>query len=138
MKRSFYIRFLPLILTFSLVLGITTPAAAQGLITGDTIPAGTVVDHDVILVGQNVTIDGTVNGNAFILGNQVTVNGTVDGSLILIGQNAGIGGTVSGAVYATGVTLDLSPYASIQRDLYVVTVSPVSYTHLTLPTIYSV
>lgn len=123
MKRSFYIRFLPLILTFSMAFGITTPAAAQGLITGDTIPAGTVVDHDVILVGQNVTIDGTVNGNAFILGNQVTVNGTVDGSLILIGQNAGIGGTVSGAVYATGVTLDLSPYASIQRDLYVVTVS---------------
>ncbi len=123
MKRSLFIRLLPLILTFSLALGVTTPAAAQGLVTGDTIPAGTVVDHDVILVGQNVTIDGTVNGNAFILGNQVTVNGIVDGSIILIGQNAGIGGTVSGAVYATALTLDLAPNASIQRDLYIVTVS---------------
>jgi cytoskeletal protein CcmA (bactofilin family) len=123
MKRSFHIRFLPIILTFSLALIITTPVAAQGPITGDTIPAGTVVDHDVILVGQNITIDGTVNGNAFVLGNQVAVNGTVDGSIILIGQNAGISGTVSGAVYATAVTLDLTPYASIQRDLYVVTIS---------------
>ena len=123
MKRSFHIRFLPILLTFSLALGVTTPATAQGPITGATIPAGTVVDHDVVLVGQNVTIDGTVNGNAFILGNQVTVNGTVDGSLILIGQNAGIGGTVSGAVYATALTLDMAPHASIQRDLYVVTVS---------------
>ena len=123
MKRSIYIRFLPILLTLLLVLGVTTPAAAQGSITGATIPAGTVVDHDVFLVGQNVTIDGIVNGNAFILGNQVTVNGTVDGSLILIGQNAGIGGTVSGAVYATALTLDMAPQASIQRDLYVVTVS---------------
>ena len=123
MKHSFYIRNLPIILTFSMALVATTPAAAQGLVTGDTILAGTVVDHDVILIGQNITIDGTVNGNAFILGNQVIVNGNVDGSIILIGQNAGIGGMVSGSVYATGLTLDLAPLASIQRDLYVVTVS---------------
>lgn len=123
MKRHLFIRLLPLFLSFSLALGVTTPAAAQGLVTGDTIPAGTVFDHDVILVGQNVTIDGTVNGNAFILGNQVIVNGTVDGSIILIGQNAGIGGTVSGTVYATALTLDLSPRASIQRDLYIITIS---------------
>jgi hypothetical protein len=123
MKRSIHVRFLFIILTFSLALVITTPAAAQGPITGDTIPAGTVVDHDVILVGQNITIDGIVNGNAFVLGNQVTVNGIVDGSIILIGQNAGISGTVSGAVYATAVTLDLTPNATIQRDLYVVTIS---------------
>ena len=123
MKRSSLIRFYTIILTFFLALMSTTPAFAQGPITGDAVLAGTVIDHDVILVGQKVTIDGTINGNAFILGNQVTVNGTVDGSVILISQNAGIGGTVSGAVYATAVTLDLAPHASIQRDLYVVIVS---------------
>lgn len=123
MKSTIAIKPYYLILTFILALMITTPANAQGPITGDTIPVGTQVDHDVILVGQNVTIDGTVNGNAFILGNQVTVNGTVDGSIILIGQNAGIGGTVSGAVYAAAMTLALDPQAIIQRDLYVVTIS---------------
>ena len=123
MKNTLFARFLPILLTFALALGMTTPAAAQGLVTGDTIPAGTVMDHDVILVGQNVTIDGTVNGNAFILANQVTVNGSVDGSIILIGQNAGIGGTVSGSVYAVALTLDLAPQASILRDLYTATLS---------------
>lgn len=124
MKRSFYIRFLPIILTFSLALGITTPvAASDGIITGDSVPAGTVLDQDAILIGQNVTIDGTVDGNVFALGNQVTVNGTVDGSLILIGQNAGIGGTVTGGVYALALTLDLAPHAALARDLYVATVS---------------
>jgi hypothetical protein len=112
-----------LILTFIIALMITTPAGAQGPITGDTIPVGTQIDHDVILVGQNVTIEGIVNGNAFILGNQVTVNGTVDGSIILISQNAGIGGSVSGAVYAAAMTLALDPNSTIQRDLYVVTIS---------------
>jgi hypothetical protein len=123
MKLSIRTQLLALALTFLLAFGITTPAAAQGLITGDTIPAGVTYDHDAILVGQNVTIDGTVNGNVFILGNQVTVNGTVDGSIILLGQNAGIGGRVSGGVYAVALTLDLGPKASLARDLYVATVS---------------
>lgn len=123
MKSTIGIRPYSLILTFILALMITTPASAQGPVTGDTIPAGTQVDHDVILVGQNVTIDGTVNGNAFILGNQVTINGTVDGSIVMIGQNAGIGGTVSGTVYAAAMTLALDPQSLIQRDLYVVTIS---------------
>jgi hypothetical protein len=123
MKSTIAIKPYSLILTLILALMITTPVNAQGPVTGDSIPAGTQVDHDVILVGQNVTIDGTVNGNAFILGNQVVVNGTVDGSIILIGQNAGIGGEVSGAVYAAAMTLALDPQAVIQRDLYVVTIS---------------
>jgi hypothetical protein len=126
MNRSQRNKFLILSLTFVLAFSITTPVAAEGLITGDTIPAGMIYDHDAILIGQNVVIDGTVNGNVFILGNQVTVNGKVDGSLILIGQNAGIGGTVTGDVYAVAMTLDLAPLAVIQRDLYVATVSMTS------------
>jgi hypothetical protein len=117
--RILFVLALTLLLTF----GAPTAAHAQGIIYGDTIPAGTVVDHDVVLIGQAVTVDGTVNGNVFILGNQVTVNGIVDGSLVLIGQNASIGGVVTGAVYAAALTLDLAPSASLERDLYVVTVS---------------
>jgi hypothetical protein len=123
MKRSIRKQLFVLVLTFLLAFGMTTPAAAQSLVTGDSVPAGTVLDHDAILIGQNVIIDGTVNGNVFILGNQVTINGTVDGSVILIGQNAEIAGMVSGGVYGTALTFDLGPGASIGRDLYVVTVS---------------
>jgi hypothetical protein len=117
--RIFFVLALTLILAF----GAPTAAHAQGIIYGDTIPAGTVVDHDVVLIGQAVAMDGTVNGNVFILGNQITVNGTVDGSVVLIGQNASIGGVVTGAVYAAALTLNLAPNASLERDLYVVTVS---------------
>ena len=123
MNRSIRTHLLLLGLTLLLACSITTPAAAQGLVTGDTVPAGTVLDHDAILIGQNVTIAGTVNGNVFVLSNQVTVNGMVDGSLILIAQNASISGTVSGGVYAAALTLDLASHATIARDLDILTVS---------------
>ena len=123
MNRSLRSKFLILGVTFLVAFSMTTPAAAEGLVAGDTIPAGTVYDHDAILIGENVSIDGTVEGNAFILANQVTVNGKVEGSLILLGQNAGIGGTVTGEVYGVLLTLDLAPRAVIGRDLYVAAVS---------------
>jgi cytoskeletal protein CcmA (bactofilin family) len=123
MHRSFRSKLLALAPTVLLAFGLATPAAAQGIIYGSSIPAGTTVDQDVFLVGQDVSIDGTVNGNVFILGDQVRVNGTVDGSLVLVAQNAAVGGTVSGGVYAAALTLDLGPQSELQRDLYVATVS---------------
>jgi len=112
-----------LILGLLLTVSIVTPAHAQEIYQGETIPAGVTLNQDVILFGQSVTIDGTVNGNVFILGNQVQVNGMVDGSLILISQNAVISGSVSGAVYASALTLDLASNSLLSRDLYVVTIS---------------
>jgi hypothetical protein len=109
-----------------LLIALAYPASVRaddGIVYGETIPDGVVVDHDVILIGRNVSIAGTVNGNVFILGNQVLVAGDVNGSLILIAQNAAVGGNVSGAVYSTALTLDLPQEASLARDLYALTVS---------------
>ena len=88
MKRPARTRLIILAIVFLSALILPTSALADdGIIYGETVPAGTVVEHDVILVGQNVSIEGTVNGNVFILGNQVLITGKVDGSLILIAQN---------------------------------------------------
>src|SRR5512137_823802 len=119
-------RILPILFTTLLIaVSMPTPVAASdgGIFYGDTIPAGTVIEHDVILFGRNVLIEGTVEGNVFILGNQVVVNGTIDGSLALIAQNASVGGDVSGTVYALALTLDLPANALLERDLYSATVS---------------
>lgn len=124
MKPSLRLKTLSLALV--LLAAFVLPGSARaddGILYGDTIPAGTVVDHDVILIGRNVSIAGTVDGNVFVLGNQVLISGRVNGSLILIAQNAAIGGEVSGAVYSTALTLDLPGKASLTRDLYAATVS---------------
>jgi hypothetical protein len=112
-----------LLLSFLLPAPVQAAGDDPGLFYGDTVPAGVSVDHDVVLLGQEVTLEGTVNGNVFILGNQVVVTGRVDGSLILIAQNAAIGGEVTGAVYAVALTLDLPVNAVLVRDLYTFTVS---------------
>lgn len=114
------IRLLAAVLMLAFIL--PTPALAQGIVYGETIPSGTIVNYDVVLVGQNVSIEGTVNGNVFILGNQVTVNGDVNGSLLVIGQNLMLGGTVTGGVYALGLTTELASGASLERDLYALSV----------------
>ncbi|MBM3153615.1 MAG: hypothetical protein FJZ96_15665 [Chloroflexi bacterium] len=110
-------------LSLALAIAIAPPVHAQQIYQGDTVPAGTVLEQDVILFGREITIDGDIHGNVLILGNQVVVNGDVDGSLVLVGQNAHISGTVSGTVYALALTLDLAAGSSLDRDLYVVTVS---------------
>jgi hypothetical protein len=113
-------------LVLVLLAAFIFPAEAHaqgGIIYGDSIPAGVTVDHDVVLVGRNVSIDGIVNGNAFILGDQVRLNGHVNGSLVMLAQNASIGGEVTGAVYAAALTLDLPDTALLDRDLYALTVS---------------
>jgi hypothetical protein len=119
--RLTLIPFITLLLAFSLPSPVA--AADNGIFYGDTIPVGTVIDHDIVLFGKNVLIEGTVNGNVFILGNQVVVNGIVDGSLVLIAQNASVGGDVTGASYALALTLDLPGYALLERDLYAASVS---------------
>jgi cytoskeletal protein CcmA (bactofilin family) len=125
MKRTQRI-LLTLALTLVLAFGITSPVLADGPVYGDTVPAGTVIDRDIILVGREVSIAGTVNGNVLVLGNQVELSGTVDGSLVVAGQNVLLDGTVTGAVYAGALTVGLGPDAVLGRDLNTVTVSLVS------------
>jgi cytoskeletal protein CcmA (bactofilin family) len=125
-----YIRFKLIILMIALLLafGVPAPARAQGIVYGDTIPTGTTVDQDIVLIGQNILIDGTVNGNVFVLGNQIQINGEVNGSLVLIGQNISISGKVSGSTYAVALTLELIPGAGLGRDLYILSVGLASGT----------
>lgn len=114
---------LTMILVLILTFGLPIQARADGPIYGDTVEAGTVIERDLLLVGQEVAIAGTVSGNVAVLGNQVVLTGVVDGNLIIAGQNVLIDGVVTGTVYAAALTVELGPGAFVGRDLDVVTVS---------------
>ena len=109
--------FLTPLLAFVLLFGAVSPAHAQGIVAGDTVPAGTTVDDDVILFGEAVTIDGDVNGNVFALGGTVTVNGKVDGSLYAISQQVTVNGEVSDGVYGTALELIFGPEGKVGRNV---------------------
>jgi hypothetical protein len=105
------------ILTLVLLFGAVSPAHAQGIIAGDSVPAGTTVDDDVILFGETVTIDGNVNGNVYALGGTVTVNGKVDGSLYAISQQVFVNGEVTDGVYGPALELTFGPQGKVDRNV---------------------
>ncbi|MDY6901671.1 MAG: hypothetical protein SWZ49_26865, partial [Cyanobacteriota bacterium] len=82
-----------------------------------TITANQVIDDDLYLSGEILTIDGTVKGDAVLSGKKITVNGTVDGDLIAAGQTIIINGTVTDDVRIAGQVLIIDSKAQITDDL---------------------
>ena len=98
------------------------------------------LSNDVILVGDDVLVDGNVAGNILAIGRNVTISGTVDGSAIILAGLLDVKDAINGSLYnASGATnvfasgkvgrdlyyaggsLDVKPQASIGRDLYAFT-----------------
>jgi cytoskeletal protein CcmA (bactofilin family) len=92
--------------------------AQSGIIYGDSVPAGQVVNGDIVLTGPNVVVDGTVAGDLLAVGQNVTINGTVEGSLVAAGSKVVINGTVQGTAYVASVTMVVGPQANLNRNLY--------------------
>ena len=109
---------LVLALVFAGLFGMPQSARAYGIIAGDTIPAGEVIDNDAVVTGADVVVDGTVNGDVLAVGDTVTINGAVKGSLVAVGLRVVINGEVDGTVYTAAQTLELRPSASLSRNIY--------------------
>ena len=98
-------------------------ALAQAIIRGDEIPAGEVVDNDVILSGDVVRLAGEVNGNAFLAGREVVIDGHVTGSVFAIAQRITINGMVDGGAYTLGLVTQLGSEAAVGQNFYFLGVS---------------
>lgn len=103
-----------------------------------TLPAGDVVDDDLVLTATTVSMNGTVNGSLIAAGQTITVSGTVKSDAILAGQTVIISegaviegnlfaggstvilrGKVLGSLFGGAGTLTLAEKASIGRNVYV-------------------
>lgn len=104
------------------LFSLISPARAQGIQIDvqDSVPAGTVVANDALLVGQTVTMNGTVQGDTLALGNLVEINGEIAGSLVAAGQTVKINGKVAGTTYVAALFLQLGPEAELSNNLYFV------------------
>lgn len=100
------------------LFAIVGSAQAQGLATGESVPAGDIINSDAFLSGDDVVIDGTVDGDVLAVGRRVTVNGDVTGSLIAAAELVNVNGRVGGSVYAAAATLEANEAAAVDRSLY--------------------
>jgi hypothetical protein len=108
---------LSLSLILILALMFPTPAFAQGITIDSTVKEGEVVDHNLVLSGPTVTMDGKVEGDLLAVGDQIKINGEVDGNLVVVGNQVVLNGPVSGSIYIGAVTLVIGPEAAAGRDV---------------------
>jgi len=127
--------------TSALIVCLLTAAIAPGYATefrsGDSVSVepGEVIDDDLFIAGNSVTIAGTVTGDILAAGQAVRITGPVGGSVMAAGQDVRVTGDVVGSVRvagqtvtlggdvgrnaaAAGQTLLIAETARIQRDLH--------------------
>ncbi|MBC8505784.1 MAG: polymer-forming cytoskeletal protein [Anaerolineales bacterium] len=132
--NRFLLIFIILCVGFVISFGMVGSARAFETDYDGHVPAGTVIDDDLLINGESVVIDGIINGNVFASATSVTLNGEVNGNLLINAGEATINGPVSGSVafsgksaivnstiegtlYFAGVALTLESNAFIQRNL---------------------
>lgn len=101
------------------------------------LPSTATVEGDYFANGRTVEISGKVNGDVYVLGGQVFIDGIIDGDLLVCGGSVEVSGTVTknvrllaGQALITGnigqnvtavtATIELSPSASIKRNVVIV------------------
>ena len=129
--------FLSLLMIPVLMFVLVSPAQAFVVDNDGSIAKSEVIEDDVFLSSDIVTVDGTVNGMLFATGREVIINGMVNGDAVLAGQkitvskdatitgNLFIGsqlvtvaGTVNGSLFTGCNSMVLSDTASVRRNLY--------------------
>ncbi|MEM6997740.1 MAG: hypothetical protein AAF413_02395 [Patescibacteria group bacterium] len=73
-----------------------------------TVRADEVIDDDLYVAGQEVTIEGVVNGDVYAAAERINVTGTVNGDVIGIAQNIDVSGVVRDDVRVAGETINIT------------------------------
>ncbi len=85
-------------------------------ITGHTayVSLNEVINKNLFLSGDRITIDGTINGDVYAFAKTVVINGRVNGDIYASGGTVSIGGYVRDSVViaAQNVSLSSSPSSS--------------------------
>ncbi len=113
-KKALLVLFLSLPLLLALVPGVGEAAMVS---TGDYVKVGRgeVIDDDVYLFGDTVTVSGTVLGDLIIFSREAIVDGTVKGSLLVFAETIRINGEIEGSARGGANTIFFQ--GSTGRDL---------------------
>ena len=109
-------RLLLLALLVALIALFAAPPARAAEIRGGEdviLGRGEVVEGDLYVAANSVTIDGTIKGDLVAVAGQITVNGTVEGDLLVAGQGIVINGVVRDDARAAGQAILLGPSARV-------------------------
>ena len=102
------------------VLLLGSPVAAAEFRSGKevTIVKDEVIEDDLYMTGETMTVEGTVKGDVVASGKVVRIEGVVEGDVMAAGQAVVIDGEVHDDVRIAGMTLTLGEAAGVGDDLF--------------------
>jgi cytoskeletal protein CcmA (bactofilin family) len=120
-SKSIPLLFVALTFVAFVALVLASPARAFDHRSGESIviPAGEVVEDDLYLFGNTITIDGTVKGDVVAFGSTITIGqtGIVEEDLIAAGQSVSVNGQVQDDARIAGAVLLVDSSGMIGDDL---------------------
>jgi len=101
-----WFRMVPYVLC---ILSLTAPVYALTQRTGDAVKVAfdEVVDDDVILLGQNIKVEGKVTGDVYAFGQTIRMSGDIGGSAFMVGANITIDARTVETVWAAGGSIEV-------------------------------
>ena len=108
-----------LVLLLAVMLSFAAPAHAFDGRSGDqvTIQEGDVINDDLYIGAQTLTMNGTVKGDLIVGAQTVYINGTVEGDLIAGAQTVIINGTIGDDARTFAAAVQVGSQAQIGGDL---------------------
>lgn len=110
-----------MLLLVTLLLSTTSSASAVEIRTDDNvdIPAGEVIDDDLYIFAETITVNGTIRGDLIAFGATITIGpeAVVEGDVMSAGQSVIINGTVEDDTRIAGAALTLGNSGQIGDDL---------------------
>lgn len=87
--------------------------------TNDNISVGKseVINDDVYIAGNNITIEGTINGDLFIAGNNIDISGNISGSAYIAGSLINLSGNIDKSLKIASGNCNIS--GKIGTDLFI-------------------
>lgn len=103
----------------ALLAALSIPAAAFEYRADQTvhIKSDEVIEGDLYVFGEKVTIEGTVQGDLIAFGSQIEIKGPVEGDLIAAGQTILVESQLSDDARIAGQVLKFAPTAKVAGDL---------------------
>jgi cytoskeletal protein CcmA (bactofilin family) len=93
------------------------PAAEFRAEDQSVVESDEIVEDDLYIFGDEVTIDGVVKGDVIAFGRLIKLNGSVEGDFVAAGQAIVISGKVADDVRIAGQVLKIDKQAAITDDL---------------------
>ncbi len=99
-----------LVVLATVLLAVPVSAAELRGLESVIIASGEVVDDDLYVAGNSITINGTVNGDLWAVGGTVSINGRVNGDVVAAVSTMNIDGEVGQSVRVAASEVNIGGY----------------------------